>query len=94
MTCTNCSAAVERVLHGLRGVRRANVALTLGEARVAYDPAYTDEVGPCSPAQADACARTLVTSVRCLTTFSTRKPRGRNLLIRLGQVLCNRSITI
>ena len=44
MTCTNCSAAVERVLHGLRGVRRANVALTLGEARVAYDSAFTDEV--------------------------------------------------
>ena len=43
MTCTNCSAAVERVLHGLGGVRRANVALTLGEARVAYDPAFTDE---------------------------------------------------
>ena len=47
MTCTNCSAAVERVLHGLRGVRRANVALTLGEARVAFDPAYTNEVGRC-----------------------------------------------
>ncbi len=79
MTCTNCSAAVERVLHGARGVRRANVALTLGEARVAYDPACTDEVGPCSLVQADACARTLVTSVCCLTTCTPRRPRGRDL---------------
>ena len=44
MTCTNCSVAVERVLHGVEGVRKANVALALGEARVAYDPAFTDEV--------------------------------------------------
>jgi copper chaperone CopZ len=43
MTCSNCSSAVERILHGARGVRRANVALTLGEARVTYDPAFTDE---------------------------------------------------
>ena len=43
MTCSNCSSAVERILHGLRGVRRANVALTLGEARVAYDAACVDE---------------------------------------------------
>ena len=43
MTCSNCSAAVEHILHGSRGVRRVNVALTLGEARVAYDPAFTDE---------------------------------------------------
>ena len=49
MTCTNCSTAVERVLHGLRGVRRANVALALGEARVAYDPTCTDEVCACVP---------------------------------------------
>lgn len=38
MTCITCAYAVRRALEGLDGVKRAEVSLGRGEARVQYDP--------------------------------------------------------
>jgi len=38
MTCGGCVASVQRVLHELDGVSRADVSLAQGEARIDYEP--------------------------------------------------------
>lgn len=44
MTCSACSAAVEKALRGRNGVTRAHVALTTQEARVEYQPMLVTKV--------------------------------------------------
>ena len=38
MTCGGCVAAVQRALQGLEGVRKVEVSLERGDARVEYSP--------------------------------------------------------
>lgn len=48
MTCASCSSAVEGVLLEQKGVKRAGVNLTQGEAEVEFDPGRVSVVGACS----------------------------------------------
>jgi copper chaperone len=41
MTCGGCAASVTRVLKAVPGVSDVAVTLSLGEAKVAFDPART-----------------------------------------------------
>ena len=45
MTCAACTSAVEGTLMRVRGVVKASVSLTQGEAEVQYDAAITKPVG-------------------------------------------------
>ena len=42
MTCGGCVASVERVLRALDGVKKADVSLEQGEARIEYAPDRVD----------------------------------------------------
>ena len=42
MTCGGCVNSVQKVLTALPGVQSAEVTLTPGQARVAFDPARVD----------------------------------------------------
>ncbi len=42
MTCGGCVNSVQKVLTALPGVTHAEITLTPGQARVAYDPAQID----------------------------------------------------
>ncbi|MEK6593473.1 MAG: heavy-metal-associated domain-containing protein [Pseudomonadota bacterium] len=44
MTCMGCVGSVQRVLQGLSGVKKVDVSLDQGQARVEYDSAVAGPV--------------------------------------------------